>query len=76
MGRYSYHFSSGYKDSIMKYVTLTLITIASIMKLLTIIPLFLADICEIGYQRASVDAYEASKDVFTQWNTLRKELVG
>jgi len=59
----------------MKYITLLLITIASIIKLLTIIPLYLADIIELDYQKASVDAYEASKDVFTQWNTLRKELL-
>lgn len=59
----------------MKYVTLFLITIASIMKLLTIIPLFAADCIEIGYQGASVDAYEASKDVIEQWNNYRKEIM-
>lgn len=59
----------------MKYVTLTLITIASIMKLLTIIPLFAADCIEVGYNKACLDSYAAAKDVVEQWNTLRKEIL-
>jgi hypothetical protein len=59
----------------MKYVTLFLITIASIMKLLTIIPLFLADLIELNYQDACLDSYKAAKDVVEQWNTLRKEIM-
>jgi hypothetical protein len=59
----------------MKYITLLLITIASIMKLLTIIPLFLADCIEIGYNKACLDSYVVAKDVVQQWNTSRKEIL-
>lgn len=58
----------------MKFYILFFITIASLLKALAIVPLWFADIVEIGYQGASLDAYNAFIDVFEQWNNIRKEL--
>ena len=58
----------------MKYYILFFITIASLLKGLAIVPLWFAEIAEVGYQGASLDAYNAFMDVITQWNTIRKEL--
>ena len=59
----------------MKLYILFFITIASLLTALAIIPLWLADIAEIGYQEASVDAYNSFMGIFEQWNTFRKEIL-
>lgn len=59
----------------MKYYILFFITLASLCKLITIIPLLFADLYTLGLTKASQDAYEASKDVYQQWDSIRKELL-
>lgn len=59
----------------MKFYILFFITIASLLKALAIIPLWFADMAEIGYHNASLDAYNAFIDVIEQWNTIRKEII-
>lgn len=58
----------------MSYYILFFITLASVFKLITIIPLFFADLLSLGLTQASVDAYNAGRDVYIQWDDIRKEL--
>jgi len=59
----------------MKYYILFFITIASLLKALAIIPLWFSDLAEVGYQGASLDAYNSFMDVIEQWNNYRKEIL-